>query len=501
MILFRSSPQRRNLYFPPRDCGAAAVLMLIAIHSAAAQELKIGGGGPVHGPHPLAAALLRDVGNDKSLIVWMVDADLDDKHRREGIPIVIEPVLAELEAKFAAKGDQLFHSVVAVGTTTRFLTENPTNDWTKIRRAFKAIKSDGSGMDIVFTGARETAMKYRRYQTSGLRKLVIVLVSDEIGDDEKEADEAAALFVRNRVTFHAIAPTAAFGRRYIHDRWVDPVTKFKFYLPLKRGPFTRRLEFVALSRDDTLLSAGFGPFHLAMLTNRSGGVFVPFGDGRLHTPPYAPTVLSRYLPDYSDAKSYAEIELTPRRLELVKIAEEIAKTAHVSFFRRWIRDVTRSEEMERFAKECDETLAAVETGLSLLQPAEKEWAAETAPRWRANYDLSMGRLLLAKASIEEMQHALAEFRAKSPVLADAKNNGWSIDWVPELRIGAHRSLLDKSREHFERVQREHPETPWHYAAQQEQPTLAGVRLKEGSNPDYVRPEDRKARSQVKAPKL
>lgn len=206
MFSFRSLPNFPKTPILGRRFAAVAFLVLITLRSVSAQQPKAGV-EPAKGSHPLATELLRNIGNNNSLIAWMINADIQDRDG-DGIPIVIKPVLAELEAKFAPGDDRLLHAICSVGSTTEFLNETPTNDWAKIRQALKSIQSVGTGVDDLYIRVEAPAIKYRRYQTSDKRKLILVLVSHEIDDDEYKAEEASRLFARNHVTFHAVATIA-----------------------------------------------------------------------------------------------------------------------------------------------------------------------------------------------------------------------------------------------------------------------------------------------------
>src|SRR5690606_36098052 len=97
----------------------------------------------------------------------------------------------------------------------------------------------------------------------------------------------------------------------------------------------------------------------------------------------------------------------------------------------------------------------------------------TEPRHQAGFDLAMGRIMAAKVRTEGYGVLLAAFKA-----GRKGTNPATRSWRLEAADGIEKnSVLDgmakKAREYLEGVIKNHPNTPWAAAAQQELATPIG----------------------------
>ena len=66
----------------------------------------------------------------------------------------------------------------------------------------RGIENDASGIEMTFTAIGNAAQKYQKYRTgSPRRNVMLVVVSDEVGNDESQADATLALCRRKRCRF------------------------------------------------------------------------------------------------------------------------------------------------------------------------------------------------------------------------------------------------------------------------------------------------------------
>src|SRR5690606_18812521 len=121
--------------------------------------------------------------------------------------------------------------------------------------------------------------------------------TDEIGDDEAVADETVTLLKRYQTPLYAMGPMASFNRPIIHDiQTIKDETgkEWRFWIPIKRGPFTRVEEQVRVPFNSRSYQAGFGPFFLTKITRETGGMFFVYGDNRIPGGEYLPEILLQY---------------------------------------------------------------------------------------------------------------------------------------------------------------------------------------------------------------
>ena len=118
-------------------------------------------------------------------------------------------------------------------------------------------------------------------------------------------------------------------------------------------------------------------------------------------------------------------------------------------------------------------------------------------RWRAGYDLAMGRALAVKARTDGYNVMLAEAKQGKP-FKDEKNNTWVLRSTGTYANTSLEKLAAKAKTYLERVVEEHPQTPWAALAERELATPLGWQWDEGytnlppieqaNNPRPPRPE-------------
>jgi hypothetical protein len=110
------------------------------------------------------------------------------------------------------------------------------------------------------------------------------------------------------------------------------------------------------------------------------------------------------------------------------------------------------------------------------------------PRWRAGYDLAIGRVLAAKVRTEAYNAMLAAAKTRLK-FEKPENNTWELEAADSLDVGSRlANLADKASMYLKRVVAEHPQTPWAMLAERELSTPLGWRWKESFTPPPRPPE-------------
>ena len=445
--------------------------------------------------------VLRQLNKNKVLVAWVFDSSGSLKERRKSISERFEKIYKQLETLGVTQYDGLMSAVVSTGQQTRFLLREPTSDVAKIRAAIQTLKEDESGVENYFTAIRETAAKYRRFQTVGKRTLLIVLITDEIGDDRASVDETYELLKRNGVIFYAMGPDATFSRPVIHDTWTHPKTGYVYWTPIDRGPYTREEEILRVPFEESAYQSGFGPFALSKLTRETGGIFFLYSDNRVNGTRYDQETLIPYRSDYGTAADHAkEIAKSHFRSQLMEVVRQGNAIWHTAFPNGIIFPESLSQDLAARQRDIAEFLNFARKAIPMLKALEGEFEKETNVRWKANYDLSYARLLNAKVRCDEFNWSAADLKLHPRIIQDKKkNNAFSYTLVDAIRVGTKdgtkvveasraskrkkgeskqiedaRTLHEKALMHFKRVVEQHPNTPWAVAAAREMQIPVGV---------------------------
>ena len=195
------------------------------------------------------------------------------------------------------------------------MLEKPRDDIDLIGRAIQKLRIDSTGIENTMTTIRQVAEHYAAMVRKDKdRKVLMVLVTDESGDDGADVEEARQALKRNHIPLYVIGRQSLFGYPYAHHRYEDPVTHDVYHPLIRRGPETADLE---LYQWDGLYDrwdeqpSGFASYELARLTKESGGIYFvlpseEFMRVRQREQAYSITQLKEYLPEYDNRLTYVE---------------------------------------------------------------------------------------------------------------------------------------------------------------------------------------------------
>lgn len=440
--------------------------------------------------------ILRQLQKGPVLVVWVLDSSGSLAERRDEVFDRFDRVNRELADLGKMKEELLLNAVVGFGHETRFLTDKPLSDLDALRKAVESFEVDESGEEHVFSAIRAAAQKYRRYQTQGRRTVMMIVVTDEVGDDLEAVDDCVSLVKRNRIPVYVLGPMAPFGRKVVEVPWVDEPTGEVFQIPIDRGPESVQAEHLALpywaaGPQYDLFPSGFGPFGLTLLATRSGGIYFVFDDGKIPGPKFHAETLARYAPDYMTLADYAKmLSKNPLRaavIEAVRLSEESLGQPRTSFGAERL-----NESLSDAQRTAAATIHVADQAIAILARVEKERKSETSPRWQAHFDLMMGRLLATRIRANEYNWALAQMKV-TPLPLAADHNAWRLVGDEEVRFGkpirddAKKAKRDpkitkqaqedaeKAIELLKGVVRDRPGTPWELLAQRELEVPLGFR--------------------------
>jgi len=476
----------------------------------------------------LTFEILQSLEERPTLVVWLFDQSGSLIHQKTEIRNRFDKIYEELGVVAESRSKKLspeerraaplLTSIVGFGKEVKLFTEDPTDDLEEIKSVLDSLPIDTSGEERPFTAVELAADRYktmRRTSGSGpTRNVLLVVVTDERGDDIDRLEPAIASCRRYGMPVYVVGSPAPFGREHTLIKYVDPDPKFDQtpqWAQVDQGPESLMAEQVRVGfsgnfQDEPVIDSGFGPYGLTRLAFETGGIFFTVHPNRnvnrdikrSEIEPFSadirrffdPTVMARYRPDYLSPQDYEKrLKASPLRTSLVSAATLTAPVLEAPT----MRFVKRSEaalagELTRAQQDAAKLEPTLIRLAAILEPGMKARETETTPRWRAGFDLAMGRVLAQKVRTETYNAMLAKAK-RGLLFEDEKNNTWVLIPDEEISVGSKwEREAALAKELLQDVVDQHSGTPWAHLASQELAVPLGWKWKEEfTNLDPPRP--------------
>jgi len=411
----------------------------------------------------------------KTLVVWLFDASLSLKSRRKKIADRFANVYRQLGVISKDRQRYLKTAVVSYGRETRILTPKPVDDVSTLVEAVRNIKPDVSGTENVFTAVDTVTRKWKTYRTKMRRNIMVIIVTDERGDDDAGLEEVITRARRYGIRVYCVGNAAPFGRVKGKYRWkyADGTEED---LDVDQGPESILPERIRLAfwgpapPELKRLTSGFGPYALTRLCAETGGIFLVAAEppGGLR---FDPTVMKAYHPDYRPKRLYQK-SLTTNRARSALVQAAVLTAVDEIRMPQMTFPAETDNVLRRAATEAQKPMAVLGARLrtiyGVLQTGENDRAKLTSPRWRAGYDLAIGRVLATLVRAYGYNTILAEMKSSPRSFKKKGSNAWRL--IPSRKITTGPSVKKYAKQaslYLNRVIDEHPGTPWARLAEQE----------------------------------
>lgn len=472
----------------------------------------------------VAEEILLKLDEGPTLVVWLFDQSASLMEQRDQIAQRFDNIYVQLN-KMQESGDEKFTKhkdtplltqIYQFGQNVNPMLKEPTADLSELKDAIDRVQQDESGIENTMTAVMAAATKYKkmakinRATRKRERNVMIILVTDEAGDDRQRTDEAIQTCKKTGTSVFVVGIPAPFGRPVTLVKWVDPDPEFDQtpqFAEVNQGPESARserlrLDFTGEFEDLEMMDSGFGPFHLTRLSYETGGLYFAVHPNRrkgravrrFETRKYSAhlsyffdsELMRRYRPDYvSESTYFANLQKNAARRALVEAAE-FTTTGQLDspilrFEKldeaRFVNSVSRAQRSAAIIE------PAVDRLYQVLKAGEVDRPKEISPRWQAGYDLAMGRTIAAKVRAEayNMMLALAKTKLKFDPAEEDKpqNNTWLLRPADTIETGSGQAkLAEKAKTYLQKVVEEHPGTPWAMLAQRELKTPIGWEWKQ-----------------------
>jgi hypothetical protein len=427
-----------------------------------------------------------------TMVFWVFDQSVSLAGQRRDIASRLTRVLEELDASGSRRRSDLFHLIYAYGDRVNPVIDRPTRDGQAVVDAIESIPIDDSGVELTFTAVRSAARKAQEVRAG--RNVMLVVFTDEVGNDEQLADETAEYCRRMGIRVYVVGVPAPFGRRQVEIKFVEFDQKYADgevrWPVVDQGPETLYPELIKVaskSAADEPIDSGFGPFSLSKLCASTGGIYFTVhgsrgSKGRVKDAETAPMAsrlrhffdsdaMRQYRPDYlSKANLDKELAANKAKKALVEAAgkSELQPVSAVQTEFPKRDDAQLSASFSEAQKEVARLQPAIDAIHRSLAAGAGDREKIREKRWQAGFDLAMGRVLAAKVRADAYNEVLGQ--AKSGlVFKHPDSDTWEL--APSDELGAISSRMEKlageARTYLERVVADHPGTPWAYIASEE----------------------------------
>jgi hypothetical protein len=445
----------------------------------------------------LAREILRHLSQHKLTVVWLFDESESMKDDQKAIKQKFDRVASELKVNIEAATKKrkdttaLNHAVVGFGKGVDYVLKKPTLNVDLIGQAIDHLKVDDSGVENTMHAISDVIGTYSSLVSKD-RKLLIVLVTDESGDDGAYVEEARQAAVGRGVPIYVIGRQSLFGYDRVVFEYVDPVTKDVFWPAIRRGPETadvETLQWDGLQDRIDEQPSGFAPYELARLVKQTGGIYflLPTEESfrlRRREKAYSIGTLKELVPDYA-----SRVEYVKRRndSELRRSMYEIIQTTKSYPF-----TLKFPVDLGVMIPRANAAMAEADTRLNSLMAIQKRLEAlqrlrdrEPDKRWQASYDLLLAQIVAYQVKAVEYRACLEEMvrtkaRPKQTPDLPRLDVWWGFQHTSERK--APREKTAKKYAEAERLLRQvigrYPNTPWADLAQDELDRGLGVRWKE-----------------------
>lgn len=464
---------------------------IVSIGSSLSQENNVGGV-----LDRLTIEIINNALNHDINVIWVLDASISLSKQRTEIKNRFQKITEEIS--FDSKvSDRIKHTIVSFGSSYQILTENPTNDNSILVNAIDKIKLDESGIENIFTCIEQLCQKYKSSRN------MIIVFTDEVGDDINMLDKAAMEARRKASTVYVVGPPAPFGLDKIQFKYIDPDPKFdqsEKWVEINQGPETLHkmtLDLHSLDVDTYGIDSGFGPYALNKICADTGGIYFAVHPNRNNNTVSKKQIapLSSYISVFFDANTmnkyspdYRNFLLQNKEIQNNKIKQSLLQACQIPINITYDQKmnftafnegdfVEQLNDAQKFSAKIEPKLDQV---YSILKSVETNIKNLTEKRWIVSYNLAMGRILATKCRIELYNLMLAE--AKSGLKKkDPKSNTWSIEYSNKFiaKSSTLQKNYDAAQKYLQSVVDDFPNTPWAYVAKEELNTPMGYKWIEG----------------------
>lgn len=420
-------------------------------------------------------------------VIWLFDSSISLNNQRQYLHDRFDKILYEIE-QTKSLSNKVEHIICSFGEATQILSDKFSSDNQYLKTLIRSIQTDYSGIENVFSSINYVISHIKKQRKT---KNVIVIFTDEPGDDLSELDLASYNSRKNGYSIYAVAPPSPFGKQKALFKFVDPDEKYdqtERWIEIDQGPetaFKMILNLKSLPIDNLVIDSGFGFYGLSKICSETGGLYFSLHPNRQKSmvskkdiDPLSiyisifvdSNLMQRYKPDYRPINTQVQdITNSLIKSNLIKACQielNISADQKTKFVYSSEADfVDQLNNAQRFSAQLEPKIQQI---YQLLFSVENAKNSLKDNRWIASYYLAYGRILITKCRVELYNSMLAN--AKSGLRkTQEKSNTWIL--VANEQLETNNSQLKKQYElsvnYLKYVIDNFPNTPWAIIAQAE----------------------------------
>ncbi len=460
--------------------------------------------------------LIRLLRKDKLLVVWLFDESESMKDDQQEVKLkrIHEELVLVQQGNPGKPNDLLLTAIASFGKQVHLQTKRPTSKTEEVLAAIDKIPVDKSGVENLCTAVAKLLMEYGKFAQKDNRKVVLIVVTDEAGDDGHLLELALKEAKRIKAPIYCFGRQATFGSLYSHVKWRNPKTGELHFLPIRRGPetpFVELLQHNGYRRRMDAHSTPFASYEQARLCQETLGIcfLLPGQEANLVDSTKRKLnerfALREYYPDWSSRAQYqAERDKSPFRKAIWDVivmlnpfdpkAKNLELPDPAQTRERFSTDPERyGPKVKNRIGHIKHLLATTQKARASLERVKPLRLREPSARWRANYDLLSAQL--AWYEVRLIQYALGLDTFVRTGLAEQlkenpKHNRWFLRETPSeflLPDEQQQKLLGITPEELKKlhakaiaelsaVRTDYKDTPWGLRAEWELHRKTGVQF-------------------------
>jgi hypothetical protein len=436
-----------------------------------------------------------------TLVVWILDRTPSAQEMVADVASAAQTFYESTEARqlAAGEGSPLLTAMVAFDDQVQFVLDPPTGDVQKIKAGFEALKPSSANREMPFTAIKQALEKYLPLRTGERRELVIVIVTDEAGDDGKVVEELIEPTRRHAIPIYVIGLPAPWGQTNpfaTNPKAIDPASDDSVPTLGPESVLSERVDIdnwtshYATHANTSLVDSGFGPFALQRLCRVSRGQFFGLRPGlgygyrgaSARTWPtgdelrFEENIVNKYSPDYVSEADYRKLLAENKACAALCEAARHAKvTIEGSPGTRFPKgaEAQMAKQMSSAQQFAARNSPPVDDLYNILVKGESDRARLVSLRWQAEYDLAMGRVMANKARLDGYNSMIAALK-RGKTFQNASSKEWVLESDDNFETESTiKKLAERAKMYLERVVHEHPGTPWAKIAEEELKTPLG----------------------------